>query len=321
MAAVPDTPGLDVVDLWQVRAADVGELLEQEVREWRDELEWDFRASADLVRRFLEARALSGYALDAAGETVGYSYFVCEDSKGVIGNLYVQKGHRTPENEALLLGAVVGRLVRTRHVHRIESQLMLAQVPHGRPLPSARYAHSYPRNFMLADVAGAYKLAPRAFETLVFEKWTERRQEDAAHLIAAAYRSHVDSEINDQYRSTAGARRFLYNIIQYPGCGTFFAPASWVALARDTGRMVAMVLASMVADGTGHITQVCVSPPLKGRGVGYEVMRRSMCSMAEAGCRRVSLTVTAANENAVRLYERMGFATLRQFPALVWEGF
>jgi ribosomal protein S18 acetylase RimI-like enzyme len=66
---------------------------------------------------------------------------------------------------------------------------------------------------------------------------------------------------------------------------------------------------------------VCVAPALKGHGVGYEIMRRSMCSMAEAGCRRVSLTVTAANENAVRLYERIGFATRRRFPALVWEGF
>jgi ribosomal protein S18 acetylase RimI-like enzyme len=35
----------------------------------------------------------------------------------------------------------------------------------------------------------------------------------------------------------------------------------------------------------------------------------------------VSLTVTAANQSAVALYERMGFRTLRRFQALVWEGF
>jgi len=35
----------------------------------------------------------------------------------------------------------------------------------------------------------------------------------------------------------------------------------------------------------------------------------------------VSLTVTSANREAVRLYERVGFRTVRQFSAIVWEGF
>ena len=44
-------------------------------------------------------------------------------------------------------------------------------------------------------------------------------QEEAAHVISAAYRGHVDSEINDQYRSIPGARRFVTNIVRFPGCG------------------------------------------------------------------------------------------------------
>jgi ribosomal protein S18 acetylase RimI-like enzyme len=32
------------------------------------------------------------------------------------------------------------------------------------------------------------------------------------------------------------------------------------------------------------------------------------------------LTVTAANHNAVDLYERLGFYTRRVFDAFVWEG-
>lgn len=321
MAAVPDAPGLEVVDLWQVRVRDVEDLLAEEISEWREQLDWDFTSSAGLVRRFLEARALSGYALTAAGRTVAYSYFVCEDGKGVIGNLYVGPAHRTAESEVLLLDAVVGRLMRTRHVHRIESQLMLARPVYGRPLPLSRYARSYTRNFMVAELADCGGLAPAPAGDIAFELWTERRQDAAAQLIAAAYRSHIDSEINDQYRSAAGARRFLYNIIQYPGCGAFFAPASWVAVARDTGRLVGIVLASMVSASAGHITQVCVTPQLKGRGIGYELMRRSMRSLAESGSGRVSLTVTAANANAVRLYHAMGFAVRRQFPAMVWTGF
>jgi ribosomal protein S18 acetylase RimI-like enzyme len=41
--------------------------------------------------------------------------------------------------------------------------------------------------------------------------------------------------------------------------------------------------------------------------------------LAEHGCRSASLTVTATNETAVRLYEDMGFVKRRNFAAYVWE--
>lgn len=321
MAAVPDVPALDIVDLWHIGADDLDDLLKEEIRTWREQLDWDFTQSADLVRRFLEAHALSGFALMYDGEAVAYSYFVCEEHKGLVGDLYVRKPHRSPETESMLLGAVVDRLLRTKHVRRVESQLMLARPFHGRMLPVAAHARAYVRNFMLADTSIVKKLAPRTLGGITIEQWTERRQDDAAQLIASAYRSHIDSEINDQYRSAAGARRFLFNIVQYPGCGSFFAPASWVAVSRETGRVCGLSLASMVAEKTGHITQICVAPSWKGKGLGYELMRESILALSQSGAKHVSLTVTAANENAVHLYERIGFRTRRQFPAIVWEGF
>ena len=48
---------------------------------------------------------------------------------------------------------------------------------------------------------------------------------DSAKLVANAYRGNIDSQINDQYRSPAGARRFLSNIVEFPGCGVFFPAA------------------------------------------------------------------------------------------------
>jgi ribosomal protein S18 acetylase RimI-like enzyme len=55
--------------------------------------------------------------------------------------------------------------------------------------------------------------------------------------------------------------------------------------------------------------------------VGYELLRRSLTSLAEGGAAKASLTVTTGNVHAVELYERVGFETLRRFPAFVWEGF
>ena len=78
-------------------------------------------------------------------------------------------------------------------------------------------------------------------------------------------------------------------------------------------------LTSLLSPRVGHITQICVQPRLKGQGLGYELLRRSLVALAEAGCRKVSLTVTAANLEAVRLYEHVGFEKVHSFPALVWE--
>jgi ribosomal protein S18 acetylase RimI-like enzyme len=153
------------------------------------------------------------------------------------------------------------------------------------------------------------------------EKWSDHHHDGAAQLIAAAYAGHIDSRINDQYRSVEGARRFLYNIVQYPGCGTFFRPASYVAFDLERGWLCGLALTSLVGPEAGHITQICVSPEVRGSGVGYELLRRSLMTLKEHGCRKVSLTVTAANREAVELYERMSFSLIRQFSAYVWEGF
>jgi ribosomal protein S18 acetylase RimI-like enzyme len=321
MAAVPEAQIPDLVDLWQVRADELERMLVEETAAWREDLAWDFRASADLVRRFVEVHALNGFALLVGDEAVGYSYCVSEEHKGLVGDLFVCEEYRTAENEYRLLAAVVDQLMQTRGVRRIESQLMLAPAGRRRILPFETQVRSYERNFMIYDLGRVEELAERRTDRAVFDLWTERRQDEAASLIAAAYRGHIDSQINDQYRSAEGARRFLFNIVQYPGCGTFFQPASWVALDRVSGRVAGVSLTSLVGEEVGHVTQICTSPAARGKGVGYELLRRSLVSLAEAGATSASLTVTAANEHAVQLYERVGFEILRRFPAFVWEGF
>jgi ribosomal protein S18 acetylase RimI-like enzyme len=142
--------------------------------------------------------------------------------------------------------------------------------------------------------------------------------DEAAALIARVYEGHVDSEINDQYHSARGARRFLQNIVQYPGCGHFAAGCSWLAVDCH-GEVQGLCLSSSVAEHTGHIAQICLAPELQGRGAGYELLRRGMASLAASGSREVSLTATASNAHAIRLYEHFHFRAVYQFEALVWE--
>jgi ribosomal protein S18 acetylase RimI-like enzyme len=322
MAAASDTARARIVDLRHLRPGDLDSLLEQETEVWRENLEWDFRGSASLVRRFLEMQALNGYSLLIDGHPAGYCYFVSEERKGLIGDLYVMKEFVTVENEEILLEAVVDGLIKSPFVHRIESQLMMLRNAPFLRLPQQRYLRVHARDFMEADLAVAEGLPEaRLPQTVRIEGWTERKQDEAATLIAVAYQGHIDSHINDQYRSPAGARRFLMNIIQYPGCGSFFQPASFVAVDPGTGKLSGICLGSLVKADVGHITQVCVSKAVRGTGVGYELMRRSLVALQKSGCRKVSLTVTAANTEAIAVYERMGFRKTRDFAAYVWEGF
>jgi len=322
MAALSDSPVWRVLELRHLRAGDLNPLLDEETDVWAQELEWDFRGSAGLVRRFLEMQALNGFALLMNGYAVGYCYFVTEERKGLIGDLYVMKEFVTVENEERLLGAVVDHLVKTTFIHRIESQIMMLRHGGALRLPQQRYLRVHPRNFMQIDVTALERLPEaRTKRAVWFDRWAERRQDEAASMIAAAYQGHIDSEINDQYRSPAGARRFLQNIIQYPGCGSFFQPASFIATDPDTGKLCGICLASLVQADVGHITQVCVTKAMRGTSVGYELIRRSLDSLVRHGCRRVSLTVTASNTEAIALYERMGFQKSRTFSAYVWDGF
>jgi ribosomal protein S18 acetylase RimI-like enzyme len=320
MAALTTASALSLVDLRRVRSESLNELLEEETRHWKETLEWDFRSSADLVHRFVRMKALSGWVLAAGSRLVGYSYFVCEDGKGLIGDLYVLQQFRTHEQEYRLLSAVVESLLSESYVNRVEAQLMTLRSPFNRPLPRSDILRVHPRNFMVVQFETIRNLAPgKAAGHIRIEHFTHTAHEEAARLISSSYRGHIDSEINDQYRSVSGARRFLSNIVQYPGCGSFFPSGSFVAMLPDSNEFVGLSLSSLVSEDVGHITQVCTMHSMRHQGIAYELVRRSLLGLVRHGCRRVSLTVTSANTEAVRLYERMGFTTARVFAAYVWN--
>lgn len=321
MAARSELPVAEVVDLRLIAPGSLDDLLAEETRCWRETLAWDFRPSADLVKRFADIQSLNGRALVREGRVIGYTYTVTDEEKGLIGDLYILREYATPAYEDQLLNASVDMLYRTAGVRRIESQVLLLSHPRQFPPVRATDLHVFERCFMVCDLRNQPERLGHPTCALDIDAWTERYQEDAATLIAKAYQGHVDAMINDQYRSLSGTRKFLHNIVQYPGCGSFYPAASWLAWRRETGRLCGLSLTSLVSGEAGHITQICVSQSSRGQGVGREVLARSLAGLREAGCRQVSLTVTASNQGAIALYESMGFRIERRFAAMVWDQF
>jgi len=319
MAAHVEWPEPRVVELRRISVEDLEPVLAEEAAAWRRELAWDLSSSAELVRRYTRMQALNGFALVDGSRVVGYSYFVREEGKGLIGDHYILENYRTPAREDVLIDAVLSELWRMPGLRRVEAQLLMLSGHRERTMPFARWLRVHPRLFLDFSLQGAAPLLPAEVSGIRFAPWRESHFDDSARLLASAYRGNIDSEINDQYRSPAGARRFLSNIVEFPGCGTFFPAASFAAFDTSTGALCGICLASLVARETGHVTQVCVAPSHRNAGLGGELLRRSLRAFADHDCRTASLTVTAANENAVRLYEKLGFVRRRVFAAHVWD--
>jgi len=130
----------------------------------------------------------------------------------------------------------------------------------------------------------------------------------------------VDAQINDQYHTLSGSLRFLNNIVRFPGCGLFDAESSYVALDRKTKNLIGLILCSRVRNDVGHVTQICILPEYRSRGLGESLLAATVAELRKRKFSLLSLTVTEANSRAVDLYRRLHFDTKRIFDAFVWQG-
>jgi ribosomal protein S18 acetylase RimI-like enzyme len=314
---------MEILDLRHFSSADLRPLLEDEIATWARLLAWDYTISAEMVLRYMDAKILPGYAAIERGSVFGYSFFVYEQNKGVIGDLFVRDRARGPnrhEVEERLLTHVIETLQQSPGVHRVEAQLLAHNAGEvSRPFLQQGFSR-HPRVFMNFEIGKQPQAAPPAPPQFEIRPWSEQEYQSAAALITAAYRGHVDSEINDQYRTLSGSLRFLNNIVRFPGCGTFDSKASFVVLERRTRTLIGIILCSLVRPDVGHITQVCVLPEYRSAGLGEALLAASTRNLRDRGFHFISLTVTEANDRAIALYERIGFESKRVFDAFVWEG-
>jgi ribosomal protein S18 acetylase RimI-like enzyme len=314
---------MEILDLRHFSGVDLRPLLDEEITEWGKLLSWDYAGSAEMILRYMDAKILPGYAAIERGNIFGYSFFVYEQSKGVIGDLFVHNGGRVQnrrEVEERLLTHVIETLQQSPGIHRVEAQLLAHEAGEvAKPFLQQGFSR-HPRVFMNFEMARLAQTAPALPPEFDIRPWSEDQYQASAAVITAAYRGHVDSEINDQYRTLTGSLRFLNNIVRFPGCGTFDPHASFVVFLRRTRTLIGLILCSQVRSDVGHITQVCVLPEYRSAGLGVALLAATTHSLRERKFRAISLTVTQANDRAIKLYDRIGFDSVRVFDAFVWEG-
>jgi len=327
---------LEILDIRHFNARQLRPLLEQEAVAWEKRLRWDYKSSTELLLTYLDSHVLPGFVALDRGKVCGFTFCVYEGQKAVVGDAYaVPTTNKTPaEITRILLVHLLEVLVHAPNISRIESQLLLYDEGLNNAVFTEHGFHIYPRLFMECELktlslngssggngSGAY--APRRPASLPtnlqVRHWEQQFYQTSAELIHDSYTGHIDSRINDQYRSLHGSLRFLHNIVRFPGCGVFDETASWVLFDTETGQMLGLVLCSRVAPRVAHITQLCISPKVRGTGLARSLMHHTMDHLMASGYEAITLTVTEGNEAAVRLYEDLNFATRHRFDAMVCE--
>jgi ribosomal protein S18 acetylase RimI-like enzyme len=323
----------EILDLRHFGSPVLRPVLEAENEVWMDRLHWDYRASSKLLMQYIDSHMLPGYAALESGQVTGYAFCVYEESKAVIGDVFAMPGlspeipvalngtsEPAHEIEETLLKHLLETLLNSPQVDRVESQLLLHPAGTHADLFRSEGFDVFHRLFMVQPLAGrwtrpAIDLPPG----LDLRPWREEDLNAAARLISAAYRSHPDSLINDQYHSVHGSMRFLHNIVRYAGCGTFSPVASHVIVDRRSGELVALVLGSRVSPQSGHITQLCVHPEYRRLGLARLLLSLAAAQFVRQGVGEISLTVTEANHDAIALYKSEGYENRHTFDAAVWE--
>jgi ribosomal protein S18 acetylase RimI-like enzyme len=326
---------IEILDLRHFAAPVVRPVLEAEGELWKQRLHWDYRISAKLLMQYLDSHTLPGYAALEAGQVTGFVFCVYEDTKAVIGDVFaLPSAHangglagEAPIHEAsaheieeTLLRHLLELLVNSPQVDRVESQLLLhPSGSHVRVFLDAGF-QIHRRLFMVRPLRGFFA-APHVNlpAGLELRPWRDEDLNLAARLIAAAYAGHPDSVVNDQYRSAHGSLRFLNNIVRYSGCGVFSAQVSHVVVHRTSRELVALVLGSRVSPESGHITQLCVHPDFRRRGLARMLLNLAASCFLRQGVGEISLTVTEANSEAIDLYRAEGYECTHKFDATVWQ--
>jgi ribosomal protein S18 acetylase RimI-like enzyme len=302
--------------LREAGARELRPLLDEEAALWHSELGWDFAEVRAAVSGGIERGSLPGRVVAEGGRAVAYCYYMVDPARVIVGSIFATRGLRGRGIEEELVDAVIEDARAERGSGRVECQTLFCTAEGA----DARFARkgfaSRARHYMRRELVGPVP-APAPLPAGVTLR--PLRREDIKAAAEIIYRSHqdsVDAALNMTYATPSTCRAFVDTLVVRSGCGPFDTLAS--RLAVGPWGPLGVLIASRLSRSNGHVCQVSVSPEAQGRGLGAALVGVALASFREQGLASATLSVTAANERAHRLYERLGFSVQRAFAAHAW---
>jgi ribosomal protein S18 acetylase RimI-like enzyme len=330
MATAPlANPELQIEPLAEVSISELEGLFDEQCEEWLHVLRWDYSGPSRLIRETARNGELSGVGALLDGRLIGFSFYVIEEDRCSIGDIYVSTRWRGIGADRAMAQTVLDLVESKPRIKRVESQCVsvgneLASLPF-----VERKFRRFERHYMIRSLSSEMAASREQFSELSISgpsprevsvrAWHDNDFGKAARVVHRSYRGEHDSKINSQYRTEEGCAELLAILTDHIWCGTFLPEASRIAIDRATGTHVGVLIASRLAPGAGHIGQISVLPAYQGRGIGRRMIDATMAELARDGFDAVSLAVTGANQGALHLYESCGFETVHRFPVFYRE--
>jgi ribosomal protein S18 acetylase RimI-like enzyme len=122
----------------------------------------------------------------------------------------------------------------------------------------------------------------------------------------------IDAHVFPCLGDREGCRRLMWEITHRDG---FLPEATWLIGYRPIGRREAIYCGTVQGlrdrHGIGSVQNLGVTPEHRGRGLGTRLLAAALAGFHRHRLARASLEVTAQNEGALRLYQRLGFRKTR----------
>jgi len=142
--------------------------------------------------------------------------------------------------------------------------------------------------------------------------WDRSLLDAHAQVKYFSFRDAIDANVFPCFNELAGCRRLMREITRKEG---FLPEATWLAVcAGGDGRgpeYCGTVQGIRDRSGVGALQNLGITPDHRNHGLGTCLLYRALEGFRQTGTRRVFLEVTADNQDAIRLYRRLGFTTVK----------
>ena len=144
-----------------------------------------------------------------------------------------------------------------------------------------------------------------------FVPWDASLLRAHAEVKYHGFRNDSDADVFPTFKQFDRCLRLMESIV----CSDSFVPEATLLLSHDpppiVGRYVASIQGMRHSVDVSAIQNVAVLPDYRRRGLGRALVLGTLHAFRKLGVQQVSLDVTAGNDPAIRLYERIGFRTVR----------
>ncbi len=165
---------------------------------------------------------------------------------------------------------------------------------------------------MRIELVGDQPPIPRLAPPYQQLPWHMRLLDLHAAAKYASFQNELDALVFASLATPAGCQQLMRDIASQ---NNFVPSATWLVVQSIDKRQPAFPVATIQgmreSDGTGSIQNVGVIPGHRNHGLGTHLLALALHGFRRVGHRAVSLEVTAKNEAAIRLYERIGFRVER----------